>query len=221
MNQRTHPVRGELLLQLAKAKGLSLAALAEAAEVHPKTLKRMSAGGESFLENISNVARELGVECDVLRADVEPAIQKKTAHFEMTITVTGTADSEYQLGSLLTLTPNIISKLAEAGIKISGAESKLDMREAAGDDTKRTIVLLYGVFTNANPFWCFVAVKPSQFKLFLGVQKSGALDLHNFTPYGEVIVSGDGKEVPQDVIQKLADMYDTTPQIFTDLVPPE
>lgn len=79
-------------------------------------------------------------------------------------------------------------------------------------DLTRTIILLYGILENGNPFWVFVAVKPSKYQDFLKAQKEGSLNLHQFLPYGEIIVSGTGKSPPDDVTIKVAEMYQTDPE---------
>lgn len=78
-------------------------------------------------------------------------------------------------------------------------------------DLMRTIVLVYGLLENGNPFWVFVAVKPSQYQPFITAQKDGTLNLYQFVPYGEIIVSGVGKSPPDEITIKVAEMYQTDP----------
>jgi hypothetical protein len=78
-------------------------------------------------------------------------------------------------------------------------------------DLTRTIVLVYGLLENGNPFWVFVAVKPSQYQAFINAQKDGSLNLYQFAAYGEIIVSGEGKTPPDEVTIKVAEMYQTDP----------
>lgn len=75
----------------------------------------------------------------------------------------------------------------------------------------RTIVLVYGLLENGSPFWVFVAIKPSQYQAFVNAQKDGSLNLYQFAPYGEIIVSGEGKSPPDEVTIKVAEMYQTDP----------
>jgi hypothetical protein len=79
------------------------------------------------------------------------------------------------------------------------------------EDKTRTIVLLYAMFENGNPCWVFVAVKPSKYQPFLNAQKEGKIDLYAFEDYGEIIVSGEGKSPPDEIILKVAEMYQTDP----------
>ncbi len=79
------------------------------------------------------------------------------------------------------------------------------------NDLTRTIILVYGLLENGNPFWVFVAVKPSKYQDFMKAQKDGSLNLYQFTPYGEIIVSGVGSSPPDDITIKVAEMYQTDP----------
>lgn len=78
-------------------------------------------------------------------------------------------------------------------------------------DLIRIIVLVYAMLENGNPFWVYVAVKPSKYQAFLTAQKEGAVDLFEFEPFGEIIVSGEGKSPPDEVTLKVAEMYQTDP----------
>ena len=96
-----------------------------------------------------------------------------------------------------------------------GAKNK-EMTEKTQDNTDnqdltRTIVLVYGLLTNGDPFWVFVAVKPSQYQACIDAQKDGSLNLYQFAPFGEIIVSGEGKSPPDEVTIKVAEMYQTDP----------
>lgn len=82
------------------------------------------------------------------------------------------------------------------------------------DDVARVIVLIYGVFDGSRPFWCYVAVKPSKYQEFLDAQKNGTLNLYEFAPYGEIIISGEGTQPPEEVTLKVAEVYQTDPKRF-------
>ncbi len=82
------------------------------------------------------------------------------------------------------------------------------------EDLKRTIVLLYGIMDNGGPFWVFAAIRPSKYQQFLGLQKESGIDLEKFEYYGELIISGEGKAPPDEVILKVAEMYQTDPASF-------
>ena len=83
------------------------------------------------------------------------------------------------------------------------------MTEENSEDVKRTIVLIYGVLDGTKPFWVFAAVKPSKYQLFQTAYQGGTLNIHAFSPYGEIIVCGEGKGPPDDVTLKVAEMYQT------------
>lgn len=82
------------------------------------------------------------------------------------------------------------------------------------DDIARVIVLVYGTLENNKPFWCYVAVKPSAYEKFLEAQKAGALNLHDFGAFGEVIISGEGNRPPDEVTLKVAQVYQTDVKSF-------
>ena len=84
--------------------------------------------------------------------------------------------------------------------------------QPTNNDLTRTIILVYGLLENGNPFWVFVAVKPSKYQDFMKAQKDGSLNLYQFTTYGEIIVSGVGTSPPDDITIKVAEMYQTDPE---------
>lgn len=90
----------------------------------------------------------------------------------------------------------------------------------APDNVSRVIMLLYGKMEHGGPFWCYVAVKPSQFEAFKAAEAEGSIDLYNFEPYGEVIVSAEGETPPEDVTLKVAEMYGADASTFFQPIDP-
>lgn len=88
------------------------------------------------------------------------------------------------------------------------------------DEVARIIVLVYGFLADEKPFWAYVAVKPSMYQEFQRRQQAGTLDLYQFDPLGEVIVSGTGETPPEDVTIKVAELYETDPRGFFQTVDP-
>lgn len=88
------------------------------------------------------------------------------------------------------------------------------------DNLSRVIMLLYGQMDHGGPFWCYVAVKPSQFEAFKSAEASGKIDLYNFEAYGEVIVSAEGQTPPEEVTLKVAEMYGADPSTFFQPIDP-
>ena len=88
------------------------------------------------------------------------------------------------------------------------------------DNLSRVIMLLYGQMDHGGPFWCYVAVKPSQFNAFKAAEASGKIDLYNFEEYGEVIVSAEGQTPPEEVTLKVAEMYGADPSTFFQPIDP-
>lgn len=89
------------------------------------------------------------------------------------------------------------------------------------DSISRIIMLVYGRMEHGGPFWCYVAVKPSQYDAFKNAEGNGTLDLYNFDMYGEIIVSAEGETPPDEVTIKVAEMYNTDPSTFFQPVDPK
>lgn len=88
------------------------------------------------------------------------------------------------------------------------------------DTLSRVIMLLYGKMDHGGPFWCYVAIKPSQFNAFKAAEAAGTIDLYNFDAYGEVIVSAEGQTPPEEVTLKVAEMYGADPSTFFQPIDP-
>ena len=99
-------------------------------------------------------------------------------------------------------------------------QTPTDSDKYAPDNVSRVIMLLYGKMDHGGPFWCYVAVKPSQFEAFKAAEAAGSIDLYNFDPYGEVIVSAEGQTPPEDVTLKVAEMYGADASTFFQPIDP-
>jgi hypothetical protein len=88
------------------------------------------------------------------------------------------------------------------------------------DQLSRIIMLIYGKLEKGDPFWCYVAIKPSQFEHFKQAEKEGKIDLYNFDVFGEVIVSAEGKTPPEEVTLKVAEMYGADASTFFQPIDP-
>ena len=78
------------------------------------------------------------------------------------------------------------------------------------DNVARIVMLTYGRMENGtDAYWCYVAVKPSEYDRFMTVLKGGKLNLHTFDEdgFGEVVVSGPGMYPPIDVTKQVAKAY--------------
>ncbi len=89
------------------------------------------------------------------------------------------------------------------------------------DNISRIIMLVYGRMEHGGPFWCYVAVKPSMYDAFKTAEQQGSLDLYNFEPFGEIIVSAEGETPPEEVTVKVAEMYNTDPTKFFQPIDPK
>ncbi len=75
------------------------------------------------------------------------------------------------------------------------------------DDIARLVMLTYGRMEDGkSTYWCYVAVKPSEYSRFQQVLKAGKLDLHRFDEdgFGEVVISGPGLYPPSEVTREVA-----------------
>lgn len=88
------------------------------------------------------------------------------------------------------------------------------------DKLSRVIMLLYGKMEHGEPFWCYVAIKPSQFEAFKSAEAAGSIDLYDFEVFGEVIVSAEGKSPPEEVTMKVAEMYGADASTFFQPIDP-
>ncbi|MDX1910324.1 MAG: hypothetical protein SFV22_02500 [Saprospiraceae bacterium] len=84
-----------------------------------------------------------------------------------------------------------------------------DLKKPDADLLTRIIVLMYGILENGNSCWIYAAVKPSKYEAFIADQKLGKINVQEFEPYGEIIVSGEGKSPPDEITLKVAEMYQT------------
>lgn len=87
----------------------------------------------------------------------------------------------------------------------------------------RAVMLTYGRMQEGKgTYWCYVAVKPSEYDRFQRVTKAGKMDLHRFEEngFGEIIVSGPGVLPPADVTRQVAELYNTDIRdLFGDIDP--
>ncbi len=72
------------------------------------------------------------------------------------------------------------------------------MTDLDPDNLSRVIMLLYGQMDHGGPFWCYVAIKPSRFDAFRETERAGAINLYDFDDFGEVIVSAEGEQPPDE-----------------------
>lgn len=77
----------------------------------------------------------------------------------------------------------------------------------------RFIVLVRGLMERGGFYWCYLAIKPNLITKF---QKAIAnkYNIQNFVKdaYGEVVVSGRGRTPPQEVTEKVAQMFEIPPK---------
>lgn len=77
------------------------------------------------------------------------------------------------------------------------------------DNVARMITLIYGKMADSNPFWCFVAVKPTFINDVQEKARNKTLKLETFVDdgYGEIVVSGEGLAPPREVLKQVSAMF--------------
>ncbi len=84
---------------------------------------------------------------------------------------------------------------------------------AGRDGVARVVMLIRGMMESKGFYWCYIAVKPSLLKKFQQAVKA-KYNIQNFVKdnYGEIIVSGRGRNPPVEVVEKVAQMAGVDPK---------
>ena len=82
---------------------------------------------------------------------------------------------------------------------------------ASQDSASRLITLVRGMMEQGGFYWCYVAIKPDLVTKFQQAVKN-KYNIQNFVKdaYGEVVVSGRGKEPPAEITKKVTEMFGIT-----------
>ena len=78
------------------------------------------------------------------------------------------------------------------------------------DDMARLIMLVFGKLQDGDgSYWCYVAVKPTEYQRFMALYQSGKVNLYDFEQegFGEIIVSGQGRQPPDEITYQVARIY--------------
>ncbi|MDE3060614.1 MAG: hypothetical protein KGJ06_06345 [Pseudomonadota bacterium] len=76
--------------------------------------------------------------------------------------------------------------------------------QALADLLCTIIVLCRGADADKKPFWAYLCIKPSMAQAFREARDSGSFDLED---YGSILESGNGHEVPPDVMLRMETQY--------------
>ncbi len=78
----------------------------------------------------------------------------------------------------------------------------------AQNGAPRLVTLVRGVMEQGGFYWCYLAVKPDLINKFQQAVKD-KYNIQNFVKdaYGEVVVSGRGKEPPAEITKKVEEMF--------------
>ncbi len=85
------------------------------------------------------------------------------------------------------------------------------MSDSVAQNDSRLVTLVRGVMEQGGFYWCYLAVKPDLIKKFQQAV-ANKYNIQNFVKdaYGEVVVSGHGKEPPTEITKKVEEMFKVT-----------
>ncbi len=212
--RRLHPINKEEVLRLQRAMGLNTWQLAERAGLDWKTINAWLNGEVEggLISKVTKLAKALGVTADrIIEGARSNAIVEspETHEFDAKIQVQGSVSDPAQVLALTHAVGRMIENLAANNVEIRAHQTQLALFTAREGELKRIIVLIYGQLENGAPLWVFAAVRPARYPLFQAAYRTGALDIHQFDLYGEIVVSGEGAVPPDDVTLKVAEIYGT------------
>ena len=78
------------------------------------------------------------------------------------------------------------------------------------DELARIVMLVFGKMKdNKGSYWCYVAIKPTEYRRFTDLYQAGKMNLYGFEKegFGEIIVSGQGRHPPDEVTYQVARVY--------------
>jgi hypothetical protein len=87
--------------------------------------------------------------------------------------------------------------------------------QAMADLLCTLMILCHGTDSNSNPFWAYVCIKPSMAKLFKEARERGNFKLED---YGAIIESGEGYDVPPEVMERMERDYGVNHNFENDLI---
>jgi transcriptional regulator with XRE-family HTH domain len=235
---------GEVIARLREAKRWSQAELAARADLSPRLIQKAEAGQKKTdLGSLEAIAKALNVDLSRVLRGLPPvpvpgnAESKEPVPEENPLKVIfqvpgnpGDPQQHRQIEDGLQYVEAYakVNPTIQVVAVVGGGTLVRDLLQATAaagetstragldpDDYARVIVLVYGKLNGRGPCWCYVAVKPSRYLHFLHAQKTARLNLFEFDPFGEIIVSGDGEGPPPDeVTLKVAEVYQTDPKKF-------
>jgi transcriptional regulator with XRE-family HTH domain len=209
---RSYLTKVSVIDKLQKRLGLSDEQLALKAGVSIPTVTRALRGGPSFIKTIKALARALNATVDeILESDALPEDRLAERRPEQLVS----GEFKFQGVVLDAIAPSVLTTIAtkiseivhHSGIHITSLESRTTLVDLQGDAVMRIIVFFCGWLASGRPFWAFVAIKPSRYEDFQTAQEAEAIDLYNFSSYGEIIVSGDTDSPPDDVLLLVSRQY--------------
>lgn len=222
---RSYELNVEELKRLQLKQGISDTQLARKVDISDRTLQRWLSGSITpRMENLYRLASIFNVYPSVLMNGGEELEPDPPYLARISIEITGTVPAATRKSLYAKVSDSLARALREADIDPSNIQTNISSFKESprvktlADSDRRTIMLVDGRFTDGRDFWVFVAVKTGMYDAFIEADRSNTLDLHNFLPYGEIIVSGtdcvNGRP-PAEVVARVAELYGVS---FTQLM---
>lgn len=225
--RRARACRVDEIERLRSTKGYSIDRLAEKSGLNRKTIERILNGKPAFIGTVAAIAQALGTTTDALivdtpRAKASEVVMQDTT-FRLDLSFYGTLSEPIHATRLLGLANEIANILSRDGVCVRSQQGELSLQRSRDDEVHRVIVQIYGILANGGPCWIMAAVRPSRYAHFMIDYKKNLVDIHNFLPYGEIIVSGEGTHPSRSIARKIAEMYrmDDADGKFVNSFPPD
>lgn len=210
IKKRTYRLSVQKLDQLLCEKGITLEDLAAKCGIDLRTLQRKRQGQPAFPDTIHCIADALGRTFSELvdePTDALPVAQdKKPSCFQLHLTLSGAFHSIQQKDYLIKLNSRVISLLEKEGIRITEQAFNAATSHIAGSGSFRLVLAVRAV-TDGRPSWFLATVRPS---MLPALEKAEVIDVREF-PFGEVIQSGWGQEIPDSAINQVVVLLDCKP----------
>lgn len=207
----------EELKRLQLKRGITDTQLAKKLDVSERTLQRWLRGSITpRMENLYRLATIFNVYPSALMNGGEALEPDPPYLARISIEITGQVPASTRKSLYAKVSESIARVLREADIDPMNIQTTISSFKQSpavktlADSDRRTIMLIDGRFTDGSDFWVFVAVKSGMYDAFIEAQRNNTLNLHDFLPYGEIIVSGDefvDGLPPIDVIARVAELY--------------
>lgn len=210
-------VDGKKLRDLMDEKGWDAEQLAKRSGFSSRQIEKMMAGGKARLSTITMVAEALSVSFGELTRSTtsqydHPLHVNEKHAYEVTINLKGRLEKPEDAARIAKETNELVKRLEELGVGVSSHESQAAIFSQLDTGESIILVLIFGQMENNEPFWVYVSVRPEMYALYHAAYKAKTLDLFNFSPFGEIVISGYGATPPEEIVTEVAAIYQADPR---------